>query len=216
VNNTWRRVAVTVVALATAVAATQAGSGPVLADQAGGSGGPPALAAISADQDGRALFRGVFFLNGPHSAAAAEVLRAPAEIVEGNRTPEAAAYVETVVDTVAELDPAFFAAFSSSLRSGDPFQVERALDDGRQLVEQANQELGVQAEFGQDRPQYETHAFPLFLVAVAVVVVAVASLAVGGNIAVAVEYVAAGAPAEGSSDLAREQTVSALTEAFAG
>jgi SdpC family antimicrobial peptide len=212
----WRRLAVTAVALATTVTMTQAGSGPVLANGSGPAGNQPALSAASPAQDGRNLFQGVFFLTGPEGPAAAAAMRVPDHLVDANRSPEAAAYFDAALAKVAELDPAFFESFSASLRSGDPFAVEQALADGRQLLEQANEQLGAEAgDLGPNRPQYETHAFPLFLVAVAITVVAVASVAVGGNIAVLVDVIAASAPAGASSDLEREQAVSALTDAFA-
>ena len=214
--NKWRRVAVTTVALVTTVATTQASNGPVLASEAGPSGGQPALAAVSPEQDGRTLFEGVYFLTGPAGAVAAEAMRVPDLMVETNQSPEAAAYLDALLERVAELDPTFFASFSTDLRSGNPFTVEQALAAGQQLIDQANQGMTTEAsEFTQSRSQDETHAFPLFLVAVAVVAVAVASVAVGGNIAVVVEVVAAGAPANGSNELAREQAISALTEAYA-
>jgi SdpC family antimicrobial peptide len=214
----WKRVAATALAAAVA-AATLNGGGPAMA----GNWSPPAAqagpasSAVNPAQDGRDLFRAVFYLAGPHATVVADALSVPDEWRDLNRSAEITAHVDAITAKVGEIDPAFFASFADRLRSGDPFAVEQAVIDGRALIQQATEALGAAAEPGYaDRAGQGALLFAP-LVAVAAVVAVLVSAVAAANVGVAIEAFAvigsAGTP--GEEGLSVEQSVAALTEAFA-
>lgn len=202
--------------LAVAMVATLTlGAGPAPANERTSTTAGAGLVAADPAQDGKDLFRGVFFLTGPQAAVVAVAVRAPDEVLARNRSAEVEAFLDALVTKVDELDPAFFASFAGQLRSGDPFQVEQAMAAARQLILRASEDMG--AEIEQPDPGLQS---PTFWVAVAAIITVLTLL----NVAVSVNavYVEGGPQRVGvapsfpwEEGLTHEQAVAALTEAFA-
>jgi SdpC family antimicrobial peptide len=204
-------VAAGAVATAATLALVNGGTSAAVAGESPFATSSPGLSTVDPAQDGRDLFRGVFFLTGPQGPLVVEAAQIPDDLVERNQTAEAAAQVNTVVAAVDEIDPAFFASFAGQMRSGDPFAVEQAIADGHGMIMQASEHLDASAEpDGSPDPGTNT---VWAAAAVLIVVAVVASVAVGANVVVLGEAVWVGSP--GVDGLGREQMVAALTEAFA-
>jgi SdpC family antimicrobial peptide len=115
---------------------------------------------------GQDIFRGVFFGEGPAGGALPEIWGGKSAS-ERAATPERAAEIrqmeEGIVDRLQQSDPAIFSELESAVRSGDHFQVERAL-------------LGAGTALKQEIAQMETQPelFPCVVYDVAVVAVVVA------------------------------------------
>jgi SdpC family antimicrobial peptide len=159
-------------------------------------------------QDGYELFLGAFFLVGPQADVVAKATAVPPEVLEINQAPEAVAYVERVAKKVAQLDPSFYAEFSTMLRSGNPFSVEQGIAEGRQIATRTVEALG-----GAVQPPSELETAGWFLAVVAMTVAAAASALVGVNVVLLASHFWVGASPLG--DLEAEEAIAILTEAFA-
>lgn len=91
-----------------------------------------------AEQDGKDLFRGVFFMQGEvaEDLIAQGVLEPTKGALDVNRSSKAAAVIDRFVEQMDRADPTFFPTLSAQLRSGDPFQVEAGLMAGTDLLNQ--------------------------------------------------------------------------------
>lgn len=173
----------------------------------------------TADQDGRDLYRAIYFFQGgmADELMASGVLTADAEVVKFNRSAEGEELIRSVLDTMAESDPAFFATFSQQLRSGDPFQVEDGLQAGTDML------LEVAPTIVPGDHASAAIVMAVVLVAVAAVLVvsvgAVYSMTYGGMIhhTVAINQTAVFAPIQvmGGRGLDVERHVADITRALA-
>lgn len=86
-----------------------------------------AVAQTTQDTDGRDLFRGVFFANGPVASALT-----PYRTVGGDGDANDSSLMqaeEDLMTRMTEFDPSFFGRFSSALRSANQARVEGALHE---------------------------------------------------------------------------------------
>jgi SdpC family antimicrobial peptide len=211
-SRTWRRVAVGALATATALAMVNGGTRAV-ADERSSATASPGLSTVDPAQDGRELFQGVLFLTGPQASLVAEAAQVPDDLVERNQTTEAMAFVDAVVAAVDEIDPTFFARFAEQLRSGDPFTVEQAITEGREMIVQASEQLNAAIEPAAPRNQPAIGIWAA--AAVFMLVAAAVSVAVGVNVVVLADQFAVGLGQPAAAGLGYEQTIAALTEALA-
>lgn len=198
--------------LAAAVVAAGIGLAPATATEPHTAQPAAAVAAHDAAQDGKDLFRAVFFFQGEMADELMRegILTAPAQALEWNQSEEGRAMIDDLMQLIQEHDPTFFATFSGQLRSGDPFQVEAGF-------QRANDLLGELAPTvtGGDH----SAAIFAFMVAVAVVVVAVYAATWGGlthhAVALNKRAVADSTLPRGGRDLDHERQIADLTGALA-
>ncbi|MFD6420488.1 hypothetical protein [Streptomyces sp. NPDC060198] len=121
-------------AIATLATIAALGGAALTAQQA--SAAPSSVSAIAVSsavgsaEDGRALFAGLFFLQGEVGDALEEspYFSDPSGELQNNESPEARAATEQLLDSIATTDADFFASFSTELRSGVPQRVEAGLN----------------------------------------------------------------------------------------
>lgn len=172
-----------------------------------------------ADQDGKDLFRAVFFFQGEIADELMRdgILTADAQVRELNRSAEGTQAIDLVVETLEQADPDFFPTFSAQLRSGDPFQVEAGLQAATDLLTESLPTM----TRGDEAAALIVMAVVVVVVAAALVVSvgAVYSMTYGGLIhqAVAINKnaVFASTMPRGGRDLDVERHVAAVTKALA-
>lgn len=198
--------------LAAAVVAAGIGLTPATATEPHSALAAASIVAHDAAQDGKDLFRAVFFFQGEMADELTRegILTAPAQAVEWNQSEEGRAMIDDFLEIVEDHDPAFFATFSAQLRSGDPFQVEAGFQRANDLLA----ELAPTVTGGD-----HSAAIFAFMVAVAVVVVAVYAATWGGlthhAVALNKRAVADSTLPRGGRDLDHEQQIADLTRALA-
>ncbi|WPO76201.1 hypothetical protein [Streptomyces sp. KN37] len=133
-------------ALIAVAAATAVGVGGVAASSAfAAAAADPASRATAAqaprtspeaEQDGRDLFAGLFFLQGETGKEFAELrsYTGAKDAYRKNNNAEARKAVTRVLEAMAKKDASFFSDFSAGLRSGDPRKVESAMNDAVALL----------------------------------------------------------------------------------
>ena len=113
--------------------------------------GADAPTASPAAHDGEAVFRGLFYGEGPVAARLPELTRGAPRRLE---TPQAARVREGVLARLRAQDPAFLDRFAAAVQSGSHLRVARALDEARTRVDAALREeqasLGVAVKAASD------------------------------------------------------------------
>jgi SdpC family antimicrobial peptide len=121
---------------------------------------------------GQDIFRGVFFGEGPAGRALPEIWGGKSA-TDRAATPERAAEIRQMEDGIVarlqQSDPAIFSELESAVRSGDHFQVERALLGAGAVLKQ---------EIADMQAQEEMSTCVVYDVAVVAVVVAVVFLVI--------------------------------------
>ncbi|WP_162794040.1 hypothetical protein [Streptomyces paludis] len=171
-----------------------------------------AVSASSVADDGRAVFAGIFFLQGEVGAELSKspAFSDPAGWMAENDTDEARSEVGALIEEIQAGQPGFFGEFGDRMRSGDPRKVESALDEaGAVLAEYvAKTEGGLKdVAAGDGRGQGRC----------------VLNVAVAGNVVLALNVVNVAnvinkvnlwvAPAD--QDLSKEETIRDLTQLLA-
>ncbi|QES46502.1 hypothetical protein DEJ50_00120 [Streptomyces venezuelae] len=108
----------------------------------------------SATSDGKDLFAGFYFGLGQTGQAIYRNLDFKNDIGElaKNQTPEGREAVAGIVNDVAKDSPAFFADFSTKLRSGDPVRVDQAMTAGAgQLKKYVDEDAAADLGAGQGK-----------------------------------------------------------------
>lgn len=197
------------VMLAATLAVTLAGIQSVASAREQAGGRNIAVEGVGSTADGAALLRGVFFAQGDIGSELSSLpyFYLSNEDFERNRSAEAIAVVDEVIVAIEDLKPGLLGRFSSQLRSGDPFKVERALRSaGEALSQVAEVRPAIQSEAAGVVVHTEIAVVNAGAVAVAAaVVVAVAAVVV--VIALLRE-----APALPADQLAAERAVAELTQ----
>ncbi|WP_103501956.1 MULTISPECIES: sporulation delaying protein family toxin [unclassified Streptomyces] len=181
------------------------------ASSAGGHGSPAVTTPLTdATADGEALFAGIFFGQGQIGESLKSQLKYsdPEGQLEANKSAEAVDYVASLQAAMAESSPGFFADFSTRVRSGDPRQVEAALNDAGKLLEEGAQIVGADLPDGTGQAVFVFNIAVLVNVGVGVNVAAIA-------VAAAVVEVQMWSVIEIQSDLDRERAVATLTKVLA-
>ncbi|RBM16096.1 hypothetical protein [Streptomyces sp. PT12] len=183
----------------------------------GGSGTAQAAAVRTAfapgsAEDGRELFRAIFFGQGGTAKALAErdgeLFSAVGDFYAENNTQEAIAGGTAVLDLLESDDAAYFASFSTELRSGAPERVEAALLASQEDLEALEIE----------KTEIDGGATCVYLVNV-VAAVNVAGVANAAVVAAAANFVVAAnwfwsAPAGGAEGLSQEAAIAQVTSAL--
>lgn len=93
--------------------------------------------------DGRRLFRGIFFGHGPvaDQLVTLDAFSTIQQMRQNNTLPQRKAVV-AILNHIEHSSPNFFATFSKRMRSGDPYQVEKALRSGGDLLDQTLRRVG--------------------------------------------------------------------------
>ncbi|NJQ08428.1 hypothetical protein [Streptomyces lonarensis] len=92
--------------------------------------------AATATEDGRDLLRGLVFTQGPvaDGLIKAGFYNDTPEVLEHNRSADAVAAADALLDTIERNEPTFFADFSADLRSGDPRRVQSGLETATKVL----------------------------------------------------------------------------------
>lgn len=92
--------------------------------------------AATATGDGRDLLRGLVFTQGPvaDGLIKAGFYNDTPEVLEHNRSADAVAAADTLLDIIERNEPTFFADFSTDLRSGDPRRVQSGLETATKVL----------------------------------------------------------------------------------
>lgn len=167
-------------AVATVVLAVPLGAVPALAVDGVGPAAESAGSPVRGDraEDGRAIAEGILFLSGRYGdrLAALPSFAAAAQLRDLNRDPESRTMTAELLDAIALAHPHLFGDLHDSVRSGDPYRVERAL---QQLSDAGRQALTERAAHHDGDGVLDDRATADGLCVVL-------TFAVGGNIAVAV------------------------------
>ncbi|MDH6229327.1 MULTISPECIES: sporulation delaying protein family toxin [Streptomyces] len=180
-------------------------------------------AKAKATQDGRALFEGLAFAQGPVAEELADsgAFVDVAALREKNSTADQRRAVAGVLNKIQKERPQFFASFGSKLRSGDPRQVESGIAEAGNVLKAlvsstSSKEKAVDP--GTGTGQCAT-------VVLAVNVLVAVNLGGAVNVSVAVNLQAAGnvvnalnfwsAAPQGESTLTRDEQIAELTQVLA-
>ncbi|GIJ24188.1 hypothetical protein [Micromonospora lutea] len=164
---------------------------------------------VGSTADGAALLRGVFFVQGKIGSRLASLpyFHLSNEDFERNRSPEAIAVVDDVIAAIEDVKPGLLGNFSTQMRSGDPFKVEKALRGAGEALRQV-------AEL---RPALQSEAAGV-IVHTEIAVVNAGAVAVAAAVVVAVAAVIVvlavvrETPRMPNDQLAAERAVAELTQ----
>lgn len=197
------------VTLAALLAVTLTGIQSVASAREQVGGGNTVVAGVGSSADGAALLRGVFFAQGEIGTklSALPFFYLSDEDFERNRSAEVVAVVDQIIVAIEEITPGFLGNFSTQLRSGDPFKVERALRGAGEALNQV-------AEL---RPTIEAEAAGT-IVHTEIAIVNAGVLAVAAAVTVTVAAVIAliavvrQMPRSAAEKLAAERAIAELTQ----
>ncbi|MEV0008722.1 sporulation delaying protein family toxin [Streptomyces sp. NPDC051840] len=162
-----------------------------------------ALPRLSASEDGRRLFAGVFFGQGAVAGKLSAAGLLPGFEPGANKSPEASRAVAELTEKIEQRSPGIFAEFSAKSRSGDPRLVEEATAAvSRALVSASDSDLSA--------PTDSADCVTLVVaVAVAAVVIGVATGAFVVNAAAYINVVVSTKPSQG---LPKDELLAGLTK----
>ncbi|MFC9177503.1 sporulation delaying protein family toxin [Streptomyces sp. NPDC057107] len=182
-----------------------ANAAPTKADTAAVTAGPAAAqkTELPAAEDGRQLFAGLFFAQGPVAAKLAAEGKLSGVDQGVNDNPKALRAVAELITKIERKSPGIFADFSQKARSGDPRLVDQTMTELSRVL------VGIASGSGQAPTDQGACAAVVVAVAVAAVVVAVATGGFFINAAAVINVVVREpAPME---TLSRDELVAGLT-----
>lgn len=197
------------VALAALLAVTLTGIQNVASAREQAGGGNIAVGGVGSSADGAALLRGVFFAQG---AIGSKLSTLPyfylsEEDFERNRSAEVVAVVDQIIAALEEITPGFLGEFSTQMRSGNPFRVEKALRAAGSALSQVAE---LRPAIGSEAAGVVVHTEIAVVNAGAVAVAAAVVVAVAAVIVVLA--VVRETPRTPSDQLAAERAVAELTQ----
>ncbi|MEU1372203.1 sporulation delaying protein family toxin [Streptomyces triculaminicus] len=209
-------------AAAVCVTGATAAAAPSAADHAKTVKTAPAKPAPNAAEDGKAVFKGLFFGQGK---VGAELAKSPlfsemrAELATSD-AKDSARVAQVVTDAVDAKHPGFFASFAKKVRSGDPRKVESAVNDAQakllSIAKKADAKDTAQpVQNGQMCGTFVAVAGAVVHIAAAVTAAAAAvtvTVAVGANFVKAKNWFWSVAPKGDDTALGHDEAVATVTK----